>query len=229
MSTLGIDASGFSGNLDWDAVARDCGFVCLKGTDGVGDVDSTLLLRANNARRVGLGDSISVYHFLRVRHGMRQDADEQAKQALEAYANAGGSLEMWLDVEMDSVSGGQHGAIAKLLLDPHGDPIAKQKARDEIRAAVELFVTTWTQILGPTLAGYTSPGELVTLGLDTVSDFTDLPFCVAEYIAAPGTVDVKPPTHAPRLPAPYTTWLEHQYGGNCPRYGGNVDLLVRND
>jgi GH25 family lysozyme M1 (1,4-beta-N-acetylmuramidase) len=228
VTVQGIDASAFSGNLDWDAVARDCGFVCLKGTDGINDVDRTLLLRANNARRVGLGAAIVVYHFGHVRHGMKQDADEQAKQAMDAMAKAGGS-EMWLDIEMDSVSGGQHGGIAKTLLDPHADPDIKAALHDEVRAFAELFVVTWEQILGGPLVGYSSPGEMATLGLDQVSAFTSLPLALAEYIAPPGTANVNVPTHAPKLPTPYTSWRYWQYGGNCPRYGGNVDLLVRND
>ncbi|HEY1956064.1 MAG TPA: GH25 family lysozyme [Polyangiaceae bacterium] len=194
----GIDVSGWSGNLDLEAIAGSKAFVYHQATDGVGTVDKMLIPRTNALRGVGMGNVIGVYHFLRVRHGMKQDADEQCKQHLDARANAGGVLPTWLDVEL-------------------GEPNSSNRAatHDEVRAAVELFVETWQRCLGGALVGYSSPGEMAVMGLDKVDAFTSLPLALAEYNGG------KPPT----LPAPYTAWLFHQWAGDVQAYRGIVDCV----
>lgn len=206
----GIDVSGWSGNLDLDAIAQSCAFVFHQATDGVGTMDKMLLPRTNALRGVGMGKVLGAYHFLRVRHGMRQDADEQCKQFLDARANAGCPLPGMLDVEL-------------------GEPGSSNRAatHDEVRAAVELYIETNDKCLGGPLFGYSSHGERLVMGLDKVDAFNALMPAVAEYVLPPGQAPATP-THGPKLPAPLTTWSLWQYAGNVPRFGGVVDLLLFN-
>ena len=194
----GLDCSCYSGNLDLEAIASSKSFVYLQTTDGVGTVDRQLLPRANGFRAVGMGKVIGGYHYLRVRHGMKQDADEQCKQHLDARANAGCVLPSWLDVELGAPGSSNRAAT-----------------HDEVRAAVELFIDTWERCLGGALCGYSSPGEMHVMGLDQVDAFTALPLALAEYNGG------KPPT----LPVPYTSWAFHQWAGNVQAYRGIVDCV----
>lgn len=206
----GIDVSGWSGNLRLEEIAAECAFVYHQATDGVGTVDKMLLPRTNALRGVGMGKVLGAYHFLRVRHGMRQDADEQCKQFLDARAKAGCPLPGLFDVELGEIHSSNRAAT-----------------KDEVRAAVELFLETNDKCLGGPLFGYTSPGEGDVMGTFSVDAFTAMPLVLAEYVLPPGQAPAVPPT-APKLPAPYTNWAGWQYAGNVPRYGGIVDLLLFN-
>src|SRR3954465_10260015 len=125
MSLQGIDISAPLG--DYAAVARECGFVYIKATDGVGSPNRHLLPITNALRAVGMGRVLGAYHFLRVRHGMKQDADEQARQFMDARANAACPLPPWLDIEL-----GEEGN--------HNNRMA---THDEVREARDLFFETW--------------------------------------------------------------------------------------
>lgn len=194
----GIDCSQWSGNLDFEAIAKGCAFVYHQATDGAGTVDKMLMLRANALRGVGMADRIGSYHFLRVRHGHRQDADEQAKEFMDARANAGCPLPPWLDVELGPAGSSNRAAT-----------------HDEVRAAVELFVSTWDRCLGGPLCGYSSPGEMHAMGLDYIDAFTALPLALAEYTGAA----------KPSLPQPFKSWAFWQYAGNVHALGGLVDRV----
>ncbi|HEY1956667.1 MAG TPA: GH25 family lysozyme [Polyangiaceae bacterium] len=209
-TTQGIDVSGWSGNLDLDKIAAECAFVFMQATDGVGTIDKMLMPRSNALRGVGMGKVLGCYHFLRVRHGMKQDADEQCKQFLDARANAGCPLPAMLDIEL-------------------GEPGSSNRAatHDEVRAALELFIETNDKCLGGELFGYTSPGEGKVMGSYLVDAFTALRPAIAEYVLAPGHAPATPPL-APKLPAPYTDWSLWQWAGNVMRFGGVVDLLAFN-
>lgn len=206
----GVDLSGNVQSIDMGALAASEDFFYHQATDGVGTVDKMLMVRANEIRAAGKGDAFGCYHFLRVRHGHAQDADEQCKQFLDARMRAGCTLPPWFDVEL----GEEHSSN-------------RAATHDEVRAAVELFLETWEQSLGGALFGYSSPGEMNIMGLDKVDAFTSLPLALAEYVLPPGQAPATPPM-SPKLPAPYTSWSFWQYGGDVPRYSGIVDLVLFN-
>lgn len=219
----GIDASGWSGHLDYEKIAQELGFVYLQATDGVGTVDNSLLARANALRAAGMSDRIGVYHFLEVRIDRAQDAEEQCKEFLEARAKAGTPLVPWLDVELRSLPKAAQIILEQRALVTPSDPDV-MKIRAAVRAAVDGFVDAWARLLGQTLCGYSSPGEMALLGLAEVDSFTALPLALAEYALPPGQAPATPPT-SPKLPAPYTSWAFHQYAGNVAAYGGEVDRV----
>ncbi len=201
----GCDVSYWSGNLDYDGIARDMVFLYHQATDGVGTVDGKILERTNALRSVGMGDVLGAYHFLRVRHGRAQDAKEQCKEFLDIRAKAGCMLPPWLDVELGEKNSSNRAAT-----------------HDEVRAAVEDF---WEQYEVETtspsteLPLYTSPGEAQAMGIILIPNVGLRPLALAEYNGgAP-----------PALPAPVlAVWpidkiLFHQYQGNAFAYHGVID------
>lgn len=194
----GIDVSGWSGNLHYDQIAAACAFVYHQATDGVGTVDKMLMPRTNALRGLGLGSALGAYHFLRVRHGMKQDADEQCKQFMDARANAGCTLAPWLDVELGEERSSNRAAT-----------------HDEVRAAVELFLETWDASTSSTLMVYSSPGEMSVMGVALVPSIEKRPLALAEYTSKPFII----------APQPWSKWTMWQWDGNASAFGGVVDRV----
>lgn len=205
LSVLGGDISG--GTFRYEAMALAWKFACIKVTDGVGSPNPCLMPHANALRG---SMPLSGYHFLRVRHGYAQDADEQCKQFMDGVANAGLVLPPWLDVEL-------------------GEPGSSNRAatHDEVRAAVELFCETYEASWSTPLTIYSSPGEIQAMGIDLIANIAQHPLALAEYVLAPGRAPTVPPT-SPKLPAPWTAWAYWQYAGDVPMFGGIVDLVSFN-
>lgn len=210
MTVQGIDISSPLG--DYASVARECGFVYIKATDGVGSPSPHLLAIANALRAVGMGRVIGAYHFVRVRHAMKQDADEQCRQFMDARANASCPLPPWFDVEL-----GEEGN--------HNNRVA---THDEVRAARDLFLETWQASCSDPLPLYSSPGEIRAMGVDLIPGVESQPLALAAYVMAPGYAPAVPVTSPSKLPAPWTSWMFCQWAGDILRYGGVVDLVAFN-
>lgn len=192
----GIDVS--SGTLRFGAVAAEKSFAFIKVSDGVGSLNRWLDVLSTGLRGAGMR-ALGGYHFLRVRHGRAQDADEQAREFVAHRIAAGVDvLPAILDVEfgegLDSPVSNRHATV------------------DEIRAAVEQFIATFRSLTSDTLWGYSSPGEIGTMGLALIPAFAALPLVVADY---------EPTEHVPH-PFAAIAW---QYRGNVLAYGGCVDLI----
>ena len=201
----GCDVSYWSGNLDYDAIARDMKFLYHQATDGTGTTDGKILERTNALRNVGMGGVLGAYHFLRVRHGRAQDAAEQCKEFLDVRANAGCMLPPWLDIELGEKNSSNRAAT-----------------HDEVRAAVEEWLEEWEkQTTAPAtdVPVYSSPGELQAMGVIFIPNIGLHPLALAEYNkGAPFT-----------LPAAVAAvWsadmvMFHQYDGNVFAYHGVID------
>lgn len=192
----GIDLS--SGTLHYDEAAAAKAFAFIKCTDGVGSVNKMLDPHATGLRGAGMR-ALGGYHFLRVRHGRAQDAGEQAREYAVARANAGVTdLPAILDVELG---------------EDMSSPVSNRHAtKDEVRQAVELFISAWSETYADKLFGYSSPGEIATMGLALVPAFTALPLVVADYESV---------EHVPR---PFTAVM-WQNRGDVLAFGGCVDFL----
>jgi GH25 family lysozyme M1 (1,4-beta-N-acetylmuramidase) len=191
----GIDVSG--GALDYEQVAAAKSFAYQKATDGVSMVSGQLITHCNGFRAAGMGDAIGVYHFLRVRHGRAQDADEQCKQFLDAQASAGAVLIPWLDIEL-------------------GEPGSSNRAatKGEVKTAVLLFLETYEACTGTQrVAWYSSPGEALVLGLTLIDGLASYPLAVADYESVPHIIQ------------PATSYSFWQYLGDQGVFGGVVDLV----
>ncbi|MFI4978538.1 MAG: GH25 family lysozyme [Solirubrobacterales bacterium] len=192
----GIDIS--SRITDAGKVARRAAFIYQKATDGVGTPSAVIVPNANALRAEGAGDVLGAYHFLRVRHGRPQDADEQCKEFLAVRREAGCPLISWLDVEL-----GEEGSSNRAA------------TKDEVRAAVVLFLDTWHDCTEDPLAWYSSPGEANVMGLVLIPELALLPLALADYEST---------YHVPAsLPSPPAFW---QYQGTTPFDGvaGGADL-----
>jgi GH25 family lysozyme M1 (1,4-beta-N-acetylmuramidase) len=194
----GIDVS--SAALNYTEVAAAKAFVFQKLTDGVGSPCAAALPHCNGLRAVGMGDVLGGYHFLRVRHGHAQDADEQCRQFMDARANAGCPLSPWLDVEL-------------------GEPGSSNRAatHDEVKAAVMLWLETWEASCSDTVTIYSSPGEAAAMGLTLIDELARYPLALAAYNGGGST---------PAPPHPWTApYAYHQYLGDVPMFGGIVDQV----
>jgi len=193
----GIDASSIISAQA--TIAAGKAFAYLKATDGTGTLSKAMLPNANALRGEGLGEALGAYHFLRVRHGRAQDADEQCKEFMDARANAGCLLSPMLDIELDE----NGGSVSN-----------KWATKDEVKAAVILWLDTWAASSSQTVIIYSSPGEANAMGLTLLDELAAYPLACADYEAS---------VH---VPAPWTGppsfW---QYDGNVPACGGIVDLL----
>jgi hypothetical protein len=192
VTTEGFDAS--SGPLRYEEAAA-LAFAFLKVTDGVGSLNRWLDVLSTGLRGAGM-KRLGGYHFLRIRHGRAQDADEQAREFVaHRVAHCVDSMPGLLDVELGETSSSNRIA-----------------SRSETSEAISLFVDTYRTLTGDDLWGYSSPGEIGVMGLATIPAFTALPLIVADYEAH---------EHDP-LGFNVVGW---QYRGNVLAYGGCVDLI----
>ena len=161
----GVDISSRVTNAD--ALAASAAFVYQKATDGVGSPSSVIVQNCNGLRIAGKGAMLGAYHFLRARHGRAQDADRQCKEFLEMRSTAGCPLISWLDIEL-----GEDASVSYS---------NRHATRAEVRAAVVMFVETWSQETGDMLAWYSSPGEAQAMGLVDIPELRLLPLALADY------------------------------------------------
>lgn len=193
----GFDAS--SGTLNYPEAAEKAAFAFIKVTDGVGSLNKWLDVLSTGLRGAGM-QRLGGYHFLRIRHGRAQDADEQAREFVaHRAAHSVDTMPALLDVELGESSSSNRIAT-----------------RSETNEAISLFVDTYRTLTADDLWGYSSPGEIGVMGLAFVPAFTALPLIVADYEAT---------EHDP-LGFNVIGW---QYRGNVLAYGGCVDLIRIHD
>jgi GH25 family lysozyme M1 (1,4-beta-N-acetylmuramidase) len=207
MTIEGIDIS--SKVTDPVAVAAKAAFVYMKATDGVGSPSGVIVQNANGLRIAGLGDMLGAYHFLRIRHGRAQDADEQCKEFLELRATAGCPLIAWLDIEL-----GEEGSSNRAA------------TKDEVKAATVMFLETWNVQTTDSLAWYSSPGESNMMGLVAIPELVDIPLALADYRDAPH----EPPQFKPEMMIFWqrrgtTPFAGIAGGADLTRFFGTVEQL----
>lgn len=197
----GFDISG--GTLRYAEAAAAKSFAFIKTTDGVRDVNRWLDAHATGLRGAGMR-ALGGYHFLRVRHGRAQDADEQARECAAARANAGVNvLPLLLDIELGE--GPDKNGVVPAVSNRHA-------TKAEVAEATNLFIDTWRAVSPDPLWGYSSPGEIGVMGLSFVPAFTALPLIVADYEAVE------------HVPHPFTA-IGWQNRGNVLAFGGCIDLI----
>lgn len=195
----GIDISNAQpANIDWQAVkAVGITFMYAKASEGTHYVDPKFTHHVAGARAAGL--LAGAYHYLRVRPGQPQDADQQADGFCDAYLKAGCELLPMLDCEPT----GNNGATP-----------------NEWLAAIRMFVAKVQQRLGCDPLLYTYPGFWGTLGRAVETpDMAALKLWIAHYTTAP----------QPIVPAPWKSWTAWQYAADAGVIGvvngvpGHVD------
>lgn len=171
-TTEGIDVSAHQGTVDWQAVGTQVRFAFIKATEGVGYIDPRAYEHASGALAAGM--DVGAYHYLRVRHGA-QDAAEQARQFLMVHRKLGCTLLPALDVETQSNEGRTFG---------------------EYLDAVRQFVAVVKSELGRAPLLYTYPGFWSgSAQLMCATDLLDCPLWIAHYTHGQPTVP-KPWTSA---------------------------------
>jgi GH25 family lysozyme M1 (1,4-beta-N-acetylmuramidase) len=190
----GIDVSS---RIVAEQLVKIPAFVYFKATDGVGSPSSTILSSAIACRSRGI-TKLGAYHFLRVRHGRAQDADEQCKEFFDLRAATGtDSIEAWLDVEFGEENSSNRAATP-----------------DEVRAAIEMFWDAWHGLTTDVLDLYSSPGEAAAMGIVLIPGVDAYPLAKAAYGGTQTPI------------APWKSTRFHQYQGTTPYTGviGGADL-----
>jgi GH25 family lysozyme M1 (1,4-beta-N-acetylmuramidase) len=192
----GVDLSGNQGKIDAAKIIAVKAFVYLQCTEGVNFVDPSFGLFLGQFRALGF-DDIGAYHYLRVRHGVAQDADVQAQQHFEQLDKNRIKLISWFDAETR-----------------RNEAATQQECADAIGMYTERFM----QLAGR-MALYTSRGEWEQNGdksmgtLVPAATVVDKPLALAAYT----------PGDDMTLPDPWRTagvgWAFHQYAGDVGNIG----------
>ena len=197
----GIDVSRYNGisTIDWPVVARHVQFVYVKASDGVGDEDPSFSKHVKGARAVGL--VTGAYHYLRVRHGLPEDAVKQANELCDLHLREGCELVPMLDCEEQgntTVTG------------------------EEWLVAIRTFLSVIRTRLGVDAFVYTYPGFWSAhRELREATDLASHPLWIAHYTPKP----------EPIIPAPWSSWSVWQYAagaGVIGRLEGVKTVVDRN-
>lgn len=208
-----LDLSGNnSPNIDFaqvkawaDAYGKRIAVWC-KATEGVNYVDPHF--RAYVKAALAADIQVGAYHYLRIRAGKQQDADQQAEQFIAQMRAAGCNLPPMFDVEgMENLTDGQ------------GNKLNPQPSEQESELAVRIFGTVTNYMTGRLPVLYTDAGEWDAFGLQTVTDFRAFDLWIA---------NTTPNLQTPSVPSPWPpgSWKLWQYSwaGQIPGITGNVDL-----
>lgn len=185
-SNVTHDVRGAIVPLPWSDIAKalspETSAVIVKATEGVDFIDPAFWSNVMGARDVGY--FVLTYHYLRVRHGVAQDASKQLAQYGALVASADLPPRLIVDCECAE----------------NTPPAVAQEWGDAIRFA-RLRAKADTS-LEPCL--YTSPGEWRSMGgvvLSTAVDFAASPLWVADVRG----------NDAPEVPPPFSDWALWQY------------------
>lgn len=112
----GIDVSKYNNpaNFDWDVLKTSIEFMYAKASDGVGSPDPKFAMWVASAKAASI--PIGAYHYLRVRHGVPQDAIQQADEFCVIHEALKCDLIPMVDVELVGNSNVTDGELAEALL-----------------------------------------------------------------------------------------------------------------
>lgn len=202
-----LDLSGNnSPNIDFQKVkASGIAGVWCKASEGVNYEDPHFRAYVKAALAADL--RVGGYHYLRIRAGKPQDADQQAEQFVKLCRSMGCNLPPMVDVEgMENLTDGQ------------GNPLNPKPTEQESELAVRTFGTVVHYMTARLPLLYTDAGEWDSFGLQNVSDFRAFDLWIA---------NVTPNLQTPSIPAPWPPggWKLWQYSwsGQIPGITGNVD------
>lgn len=193
----GIDVSGHQSPIDWARVrAAGVSFAYVKATEGTGYRDKSATRHASGAFAAGL--DVGAYHYLRVRQGA-QDAAEQAHQFLAVHRALGCTLLPALDVETQGNEG---------------------RSYAEYLAAVRTFVDVVEAEIGRPPLLYTYPGFWAgSSQLTGAEDLVRCPLWIAHYTRRGPTI--------PRPWTKATMWQYAAGAGVIGRVDGVVGAVDR--
>lgn len=223
----GIDVSGNNINLhavptpidiDANKVVQEGrkSFVVLKCTEGVNWIDPHYPYLRDKFIAAEI-PTMTIYHYLRLRHGHPQDADLQLTQAWTQYKKLQDSSDnelprMWCDIELNENFG-------PLLLTS-----AVTQLQGEWRDCIHMACDTMKKLSdqdGLKLpAIYTDDGEWSSLGGNKIIEAVDFPLVLAAFTSS----------LTPHVMPPWSDLYLHQYGGDvgnigtCPGVPGHCDL-----
>lgn len=190
-----IDVSGNQSSVDYDRVkASGVEAVIVKATEGVNYIDPMFHTHVMRAIQAGL--TVMAYHYLRIRHGVPQDAHEQARQFCKLVQDCG---------------------LPPLVFGDYEGKFNEDARPQEWAEAIRGFIVECSTQMGRPPCSYTDPGEWTSYGgviLATAVDIgaTDL------WLADPRAL--------PIVPSPWTEWKLLQYSGTglpCSGVMGVVD------
>ncbi|WP_245900696.1 lysozyme [Prauserella shujinwangii] len=175
--TLGHDVSGWQGDVDWPAAARDgARFVYVKATEGTGFTSTSFAQQYNGSYRAGL--IRGAYHFA------RPDVSGGAEQARYFVEHGGGwspdgkTLPGALDVEYN----------------PYGDTCYGRKPAGMV-AWIKDFSATYTRLTGRAPVIYTSTSWWRKCTGDSAAFGDTNPLWLARYAPRIGELPAGWPTH----------------------------------
>lgn len=199
-----VDVSAANGRLDFGAIAA-AGVVAtivrasLGRVDTERDVDARMREHANTSRRSI--PNLTAYGLVFARHGMRQDADRQARDLLKLWHEIGSTLLPMGDFERE----------------PGDERVTEQEYAD----AIEMWIDTMTAELGRAPLLYTGPGWW---------DSSPVRRAMARAGACPlvcSDFERSRPVGSPLLPTPWKASgaAVHQYAGS-PTSTGRMGIIA---